>query len=376
MLDNLKRYLVPVNPIVVPQWVQHVENMKVRRDELRRRFMNDYGYSSRALRILKHVAGSIDTSYLKYQVTDFDAYRNYFSEFGDVADYIFNPTKFGKAYRNMFYEKTVFSTTEYIIPTNDVDHIKTLPLGKGWDEWKNVKPVTLWYHDSSEHTLDLLHNEVKFRHIQPTYSVTYIDSVALSMMWWKYSNLTTVPDEDKILEVFLHRYVFSKLFEDLEDIYLTNRIRNILTAIDNDIPYDNLYGYVDGRQKEADSRLGNRLQELKDGNIRPNNLLSSKLLCTGSILDRIHHAFTYLDTDHLYQYEYTRILRDLPYLDIILTLHEYRKDSDYYKNLTQELRILLKRYKSGRPWSNIADRSVKSYLEDTIEKLYDRVKIS
>ena len=146
MLDKLQKYLLPSSPIIVPQWYQHIEELNTRKKEVKRRFDNFYGADSRALRLLKHVAGSIDLDYLKYCKNDFEAYRNYFSFFHTTADYIFNPTKFGKAYRKLFYHKNLYATTEFIVPTNDVDHIKILPLGRDWEYWKSLKPVTLWYH--------------------------------------------------------------------------------------------------------------------------------------------------------------------------------------------------------------------------------------
>ena len=378
MLDNLKRYLLPVTPTIIPQWNQHIDELRLRREEIKRRYLNNYGGDSRALRTLKHLAGSIDLDYLQYQKNDFEAYTNYFSVFGNVADYIFNPTKFGKAYRKMFYHKTIFSTTEFLVPVNDTDHIKYLPLGKSWDEWKHVKPVTLWYHDSHEHSLDLLKNQVHFKFDQPNYSITFIDSTALAMMWWKYSN-THLPEEEQTLHNFLHKYVFSKLFEDLEDIWLLNRIKTIVDncdEIDGTTKSDvNLYGYTGSRQKEANNRLLMKITDIKNGNLRPNNLLSSELLLSGSILNKINYAFEHLDTEHLKQYDYTRILRDIPYLELILKLHEYRPDSSYYKNLTQELRIYLKRYLTNKPWSSVMDSYVRTMLEEKINTLYEKVKL-
>ena len=81
MLDKLQKYLLPSSPVIVPQWYQHLEELNVRKKEVIRRFNNFYGADSRSLRLLKHVAGSIDLDYLKYSRNDFEAYRNYFSIF-------------------------------------------------------------------------------------------------------------------------------------------------------------------------------------------------------------------------------------------------------------------------------------------------------
>lgn len=373
MLDKLQKYLLPSSPVIVPQWYQHLEELNVRKKEVIRRFNNFYGADSRALRLLKHVAGSIDLDYLKYCRNDFEAYRNYFSIFHTTADYIFNPTKFGRAYRKLFYHKNLYATTEFIIPTNDVDHIKILPLGRDWDYWSKLKPVTLWYHTSTEHSLNLYNDQVVFKYIQPEYAVTYIDSCMLGMMYYKYLN-TDIITEEKTLHNFLHKYVFSKLFDDLEDIYLFNRITNLISDINTETEYENTFGYVNSREKEANIRLLAKIDDIKKGNIRPNQLLSSPLLVSGSILNKIHYSFNNLDTEHLQQYEYTRILRDLPYLNVILKLHEFRPDSSYYNNLTQELRIYLKRYLMNKVWSSIADKYVRVTIEEKINELYERVQ--
>lgn len=381
MLYQLKRFLYPVVPTIIPQWTEWIkDDLEIRKRELRRRFINNYGYDSRALRLLKHIVGSIDLDYLKSQRNDFEMYVNYFSNFGTSADHIFNATKFGKAYRNVFYTKTLFTTTEYLIPTNSVDHIKTLPLGESWDVWQHVKPVTLWYNDSFEYSLNMLNDQVKFKYDQPNYAITFIDSIALSMMWYKYFKEPMISDEDRTIHVFLHRYVFSKLFDDLEDIWLLNQVKSIAEHVDeldilNRVKSDPLFGYT-GKQKEASLRLSTKLMDIRNGNLRPNNLLSERLLYSGSILDKIHYSFNYLDTENLKQYEYTRILRDLPYLELILKLHGWRPDSSYYRSLTQELRIILKRYMSSKPWSSVVDSTIKLILQNTIESMYNKIKIN
>lgn len=380
MLKLLQRHLYPSTPCIISQWTQYIEDLQYRKNELRRRFINNYGYESRALRIMKMILGQLDLDYLSKQNNDFDCYINYFGIVGPNFDYIFNPTKHGKAYRKTFYKKSLFSTNEYICPTNDVDHIKILPLGESWDVWRHVKPVTLWYHDSIEYSLNLIHNQVTFKYIQPTYAVIFIDSVALSMMYYKYINTPILTDDDKTPHTFLHRYVISKLFDDLQDIWLLNKIieqiRYIDLHYDEDIiipQSDHLYGFRGGREKEATDRLHMRLLQIKDGNLRANNLLSSNLLVTGSILNKIQYGFTNLDTENLKQYEYTRIIRDMHLLNIIYTLHSWRPDSAYYKSFRQELRIIIKRYYNSKPWSTIIDSVMKNTVKSYIQELYDKL---
>ena len=160
----------------------------------------------------------------------------------------------------------------------------------------------------------------------------------------------------------------------MEDIYLLNRIKNLVNNIDEETNYDYTFRYIGAREKEANIRLINKIADIKNGNVRPNQLLSSPLLNSGSILNKITYSFDNLDTEHLQQYEYTRILRDLPYLDLILDLYGFRPDSSYYRNITQELRIYLRRYLMNKVWSSVADKYVRVTIEDKLNSLYEKVQ--
>lgn len=378
MLENIKRFLLPSSPTIIPQWTQHITELKLRKEELKRRFLNFYGYDSKALRILKHICSNVDIEYLDTLKNDYERYLYYFTTFNNRNENIFNPTSHGKQYHHTFYTRTFFNTLEYLIPTGDNDYIKILPFDKDWEEWSKLKPVVLWYNDSNEFSLDILNDQVKYRYDQPTWATIFIDSCTLGMMYYSYIKKAPYMDDEKTIHNFLHRYIFSKFFDDLEDIWLLNQFKFLINNINNNQSiqeFSNLYIYQGGRQKEANTRLYNKILEIKSGNIRPANILSSPLLFTGSILNKINYGFIYLDTEHLKQYEFTRILKDLPYLEIILKLYNFRPDSSYYKELSRELRVQLYRYKINKPWSTLTDTIIKSTIEEKIEELYELVQI-
>ena len=378
MLEDMKRFLLPTNPIIIPQWNQHINELKLRKEELKRRFLNFYGADSKALRILKHICANVDIEYLDTLTNDYDRYLYYFVTFNNRNENVFNPTIYGKQYHHTFYKRTFFNTLEYLIPTGDNDYIKILPFDSTWDEWSKLKPVVLWYNDSNEFSLDILNDQVKYRFDQPLWATIFIDCCMLGMMYYAYLKKAPYIDDEKTIHNFLHKHVFSKFFDDLEDIWLFNQFKLVVNSVTEEQKieeFNHLYVYQGGRQKEANTRLHNRLVEVKNGNVKPGGILSSHLLFTGSILNKINYGFEYLDTEHLRQYEFTRILKDIPYLEMILKLYSFRPDHSSYQELTRTLRVMLHRYKINRPWNNLTDTIIKTEIEERIENLYSLVQL-
>lgn len=378
MLQELATHFREATPRIIPKWSQYLESLDFQKDQLKRRFLNVYGAESRAMRILRQMLIPVDTDieYLKNQSNDFARYLNWFTKLEGTVTDIFDPVQGGRAYRKTFYKRGLFSTNEYLCPVDDVDHISILPFDKSWEEWEKVKPVTIWYHDTDEYSLNIVQGNVITKYTQPTYSVVFIDTISLLFKYYKYMTCDITGEHEKTPHNFLWKHVFSSFFDDLQNIWVLNRILYCASIIDNEEnskiilqqfpPSDKQYGYIGGRYLESMESLFEVFQDVKDGNLRVNNLLSSKLLPSGSILDRIHYSWKYLDVPHLQQYRHMRIIRDMPILDIILKMYAWRPDTEMYRTLRRDMLVHLRRYKSNRFWAKIADAAVRAKIEDWV----------
>lgn len=411
MLDKLQRHLRPGMGLSIGFWENWInDNLKTRMRVIMRKFYNTYGTPGRASNLLRHIAGSIDTAYLSTCKDDFEAYGNYFRQFTSSSSRIFTQAQSGRAYRNMFFKRKGYATTEYVLPVLDVDHISILPLGSSWDTWKEMKPLTYWYHDSDELCLNILNDVVEFEYNQPTYGVVFLDSTMLGMMFYKYINspevwanehtdyltgLKMLREDDSItgaeydyrlkkeqmpLTPFLHNYVFYKCAQDLVDIWVLNYIRELIDYVDRtdrthtgDLkvsPSSGRYG-ISKPHTELSSKMIERIREIKKGNLYPSQFMNAPLFQGGrSMVDKIRYSFKYLDVLHVSQYEYARMIRDLPYVEIMLKLNFWNKKTSRCREFIIDLRSILGRYITIKPWNSMYDGVIKNHTKDTIEQMY------
>lgn len=386
MLTSLRSHFKLSTPRIIPQWSQYLESLNLQKRQLKTRFLNSHGYESRGFRLLKQITDLIDPDFISYLLKQPDDYARYLNGFLPLAREsarLFQPVESGRAYRKMFYEKGLFSTSEYFCPVDDVDHLSTLPMEEGWESWTEVQPVHLWYNDSPEYTMNVLKGRVEYKYTNPTFAIIFVDTIALMFKYYKYMTSQIDLGTEKTLHKFIHEHVFSFFFEDLQNIWVLNQVLLCTQVPDGEETVDSLmvkigasnrqYGYVGGRHQEAVEHLLDAMDDVRDGNIRVNSLLSSKLLPSGSIIDRIYYSFKYLDVAHTQQLKYMRMLRDMPMVDLLLQMNGWRPDNEIYKSLVRDLRYQLKRLQSSKPWSRIYDSSIRAHLyawtESTIEKL-------
>lgn len=375
MLQEISSHFQRYTPRTLTHWSQYLSTLKLQKNDLRTRFINSYGVESRGFRLLHQVLNTVEIEYLKNQTNDFHRYINWFFPMRNVSNRIFYPIETGRAYRKVFYKKTIFAPTEYICPTLNVDHLSTLPLGKSWTDWECIQPVHLWYNDSIEYTLNILQNQVSYKYNPPGHALIFVDVIALMFKYYKYMT-SDIAEASKTPHEFLHKHVYSFFFQDIQNSWILNQLLLCVEFTNSDtnvqqLIEDKQYGYLGARYVEAMSSMVDILKDIKDGNLRVNSLLSSNLFPTGSLIDRIEFSFKYLDVEYLRQYTYILLLRDIPVVDLIIKLYQWRIDTPAYKTLAKDLLQLLKRYKNNKPWSRIYDSSIRLYISDWVDKTID-----
>lgn len=385
MLYDLRRHFYNnTSKRVLPDWNMMLNSLNYQRNELQRRHMLNYGADSRCVGILKHMCGLLDMEYLTSMRNDFDRYLNYMRFIKKVLDGVFNPAKTGRAYRKAFYTKKVYSTSEYLCPVDDVDHLSFLPFDKPWEYWKQIKPVTLWYHDSKEYTLNLLKDQVEFSYVQPTYAVIFIDAVTLGFKYFKYMTSDLPEEGEKTLHNFVHRHVMNLLYPDLQEIWLTNEIIHCseqMLQYEDTLNVDELtetltnvqYGYRTQKYKEAIDELVTVLTLVKKGNLRVSSFLSSDVYPNNkSIVTKINDSFKYLDIEHISQLKFMELFRDLPMLLLITNLYALCPN-EYYKSYCRDVRVLLNRAKSSQFWNTFVDSNTAYKVKDIFTSIEKKI---
>lgn len=365
---------------ILPHWNQYVSSLKFYKENIKRNFLRSPGYRSRIMNTLAAMLTILDWDYVKKK-DDITAYVDYLQEVDVSVTSIFDLSRRGYAYRNMFVEKTIYSPNEYLVATEDVCHLGLLPWGKGWDVWKDIRCVHLWHHDSSEYTLHLLLDKIKFKWYQPTYAIFCIDPVILALRYKKYME-DEMPDENKGLHKYLHCHVMSGLFEDLLDVWLMKQITDIskckseeeVINLKNNLPNNNhQYGHSGMRYEEAALEMFHVLEDVKDRKVKPMEFLNAEVLNHGSIMDRWNLRHTYLNIAHLTQMDGMRFMMELPAIELLLQMYERNKDVSNYTNISRELAMQLRRAMNKRIWNYIHDVTIQDIVKTKVTELYKQI---
>ena len=379
MLRETSRYIRRASPKSLPIYRQHIDNLKTYKNEHLNRFLKAPGYESYGMRLLRHILSFVNYTELNKLMDDYDKYNFYMRHIEDDLDGIFNPVRTGRCHFHHFLDKSVYMSNEYLTPTNDNNYLKILPFNESYNEWMKLSPVTVWYYDSTELSQHLLGNMVRFKYFQPIYSLIFIDSVMLVMMYIKYLkniNYDGRRQEDLFdnQRKFLHEHVFSKMYNQTLDIWLFNQISELTDCETEDDVIrmcninkslmDNRYGYVGGRYMDGNLELFKELQKVKNGNTSISSLFSSKLFLDDSLIDKMEHATTYLGVPELRQYKYLTLMRDFPILELIVKFYKHTPNISEGRSLIRDLKMIVRRLMNDNIIDTIKNGKTKEVFKD------------
>jgi hypothetical protein len=382
MLRVIHKYIRKASPRSLVKWSQHLDNLKAYQQEHVRRYLASPGSESGAVKLLRHVLNFVDYDVLRKYNDDYSRYSRYITHIREDLNNIFDPANKGLSFNNMFISKThVYPASEYLFPIDDIDHIKLLPFNQDFSAWKNLKPVVLWHHNSPELCQNLLKDQVQFRYIPPTYSIAFIDVVTLTFMYFKYLEGQPRHMFQWASRQFIHEFVIKNFYEDVLDIWLTQQLSVIAQCetkedVERVCRYamssmENRYGYVGGRYSEASMELFNELNLVKAGNITVSSLLSSRLYPSSSFLDRLNRMDTWLEVPDLRQYRYLRLLRDMPYLDIIVNFYKFIPNIVDVQAFIRELKLECRKIVMDKTFASIRNPAARLHAQESFSKLHE-----
>lgn len=344
-----------------------------------KRLFGSQGYESSGMKLLRYILQFIDMDYMDSQVNNYDRYTYHVRIIRRDLIYIFDRVRRGRGYYNLFFDKNRFLTEEFLLPVLDTNSLIHLPLySNDWDVWRKVRPLRLWSHDSDEFTVNIINDRIKFKGAPPSYAVELLDVVALVFkyyIWFKFKK-DLEPEQELVKHIpqqyFLHKYVLCDLVWDLSNIWLLSNL-NKLTKIKsiNDLDYfdssnmqvESQYGWISMKARRGYETLWKLLNDTR-GNVRPESLLSSKILYGGSLNKRIRIIDESLDLPILAQYDYLRWLRDKQVLNLFIDIWKSREELPTTRKILVNVDRDFKRLLRTRPWNNCQNVILKNQIEE------------
>lgn len=343
------------------------------------RFRLQYGHENKAVAMLRQVMNNADYDWMMKTNDDIDIYQHHLRYIKTDLDNVFSRVATGRDFKNHFISKRLGECNEFIVPVEDVSSFSRLPFGAKWDKWQHVSPVKIWYHDSPEFTLNIMHDRVNFTEAAPTYCVILVDTLALCMKyykWKRYGLNEEFRDKDTLTgQFFIHKHVICPMLYDLVDIWL---LRQIVDMIDhsydseyvnrsyNDVVTNSQYGQVGLRYSDGMKSLSVELNNIKENRLYPNVFLNSPLLLNSSITDRCNESLYKWSLSGLRQFEYLDIMKDLELLKAVVGIHALNPQLNTYKRLMIEAKRQYFRLLNRRPWNRCMNSDLANTIEDKV----------
>ena len=382
MLSWILPYIRDAEARAIPPYQQFLRNeASFIRDQYKRLYLGQ-GHESPGIKLLRYILSFVDLDYLDTCANNYERYRYHLRFIREDLTNTFDRAERGRGYHNLFFRRSRFVTEEFVVPVEDLNTVVNLPLyTEDWSTWKKVKPVRLWSHDSNEFTIKLLHDQMQYSFLAPSYAVVLLDVVALVFkyyIWYKHQRHQE-PAEELVESIpqqyFLHKYVMCDWVWDAADSWLLNMLTKIITQPDtldefraDALQIESQYGWIAANSYEGFRSIAQLCDKVK-GNLRPEAFLSSKLLYSGSIHQRIRIAEEQLNLPQLRQYDWLRWLRDRELFLTYIQVWQLRPELPTTKSLLRVVDRQMQRLLRRRPWNNCNNVFLKHELEADLEQV-------
>lgn len=375
MLDFIK-YIPTTSGRAIPAYQQFLRAQMRYVDRRYKRFQQAIGFESNAIRLLRFILNYLDLEYMDRQVNNFDRYLYHVRLVQEDIARIFSRVKHGAGYTNIFFKKeSTGSTEEFILPIEDVNTLRLPIHSEKWEDWVNIKPVILWYHNSPEYTINIMNDQFHFTEEAPKQAIVLIDTVALLMKYyvWFHEERKNEISLDAAMQtpqqLFLHKYVMCNLVWDSTDIALFQWFNKIYDTDDvSDFDSNNLkssdsqYGWVALNSRIAYESIYKLINEGK-GNLHPSVLFNTNFFTYGSLATRGEMINSRYVVPTNANYEYLRWLRDRDLLHAFVRLWSTRAKLPESKTIQVNLKRDYARMIKRRPWNICTNSDTRDMIE-------------
>jgi hypothetical protein len=382
LFRGIENYLfVNSKPRVMPHLKQYIETLNTRRVLQQDRSDNAPGYESNLVVLLRKILADADIPTLLSKSNDADCYFDILVYTAPGLNAIFDAVTTGLSFYDMAIRRSAVHTEEFFIPVTCQDPPDDLPFDLGWDKWQSVKPLRLVDIDSQELTFATYQDQIVFSSQPPTRAVMTIDVVALVLQY-----VTFLRTSDQVLPQpeYLHRYVVTPLLQDLQDLWLANIYGMMLsqpTWFITDpkqclatIAGDTRYGFQGTELPIALREISSAISACQGGVINPSVLVQSLLLSDDNIPTYLETLINTISIEDHRQNFWMETLKDIRWLNILLSAYQLQPDFIGTKNLHTNLRRDVPIVYAMRPWQNCRSTRTSQVIQNILKELLIKSK--
>ena len=370
MLKSTLKAIGSGSPRVLPNWDKYVMMIKLRSQIMYTRYLQTGFLYNPSTSLLIHILSSAVTPMVLNCKSDYRRYVEFIDPITPVYRGMFDPAYKTLQNKNVF---TVNNVAEIILNVSMDKPLTSLPMDKPWEEWKDLAPVHVIYHDARELITDLYKFRLEFKHHEPSCVFYSIDLVMLIFKYIKFIEYGKQTGFEATPEMFLQHHVFNHWFEDLQRIWLFQILQDVVkdgfdytNFKSNELVAPNI------ALKTISSDMYHLLDACRKKSIGIGDICATKWFGEYSLKYWLDELNTNLQLPQLRQYKWMEFTSTLPYasfvLDTMCTIG--RKDLVL---LIRNLMFDLHQYKNQNICSNIYNSYYRSMVTTELERIENRV---
>lgn len=373
-------------PKSVPKWSTYISSVKPLAHSRYKKYAGNAQSTVSPLgRFIKRIINVSDVHYMMGKDSDVDKYIKHLSKIQDEFRRVISPIETGHLFSNVLFKSTMSSVNEIFLPVERLNYI-SLPFGQGWESWKNVRPIRLWWYPTEEMPRTKDYRIFEFSEGYPEYSVALVDPTVLTTMWFRY--ILTMTSKKEPLERAKARFIsgiLSQILDDVFDIWVISMIPYVVNAsssLEVEQKIKSFTGhmslYTGSMGASAFGELYSLVERLRNQAISPQDFLSSVELPSGSsLLSRVKSISEIYAVPPLTQYRAMSFLRDHPYIDLLVSLYEAQGDTPHFGQLKKKCgKFLENKYINQKFWTRFPMDGPRQEMENQAFTLSERLSPS
>ena len=267
---------------------------------------------------------------------------------------------------------------EYIVPCRSNTPLIDLPIGRPFNEWKDVHPIRILYNDTFELCGNFLHMKFEYEVSPPTQIIVAIDTPALVLKYLAYCDQQLAHKEPIYLNGFIREHLIDNLYLDIVNCWIFQMLE--AGAIDNNLRDKQIVTYniicnennIDRAKLDLNkywTNLGNRTYQYGDF-IHTRWLLRTFPYTTiYEYIKFLQHSIT---MPLLRQNAYIRFLLEYPILRMIIKLNCLSKSNICVK-MNRHLRVKVVRTLNSNIFNACQNPNIVSKLKRELAGLLDLI---
>lgn len=367
MLNTILKSVGSGCPKVLPNWDKAVMTIALRTEIMKTRFLGTGFLYTNGMNMLKHILMTVVNQDMMNMSSDFTRYVERVDPFTASFRSMYDPVYNSRQSKNLF--TTDSKIPEFIMNVSMERPLTSLPMDRPWNDWKDLCPIRVIYHDSRELVSNIYRFSIDFQHDTPNYIVYSLDTNLLVMMYAKYLDYSKSIGLIGTVEDFLQSHVIIKWFDDLRRIWLTNMLIDIVSERFNPEQYSSdEFVAPKAMLKTIEADMHRFMNDVKHKAVSIGDFCRTKWFGDYSLKYWLDELNTNIQLPSLRQYNWLEFITTLPYAELVLNtlLMIGRQDTNLaIRNLMFELH----QYKNQNICSSIMNPTYRQHCSKELDRV-------